>query len=638
MRFTLGIVLALASGTLAADPRTDGPIDPGFDYHSYANTDQFRITHLEFELTVYMRAKSLDGEVDLEVKRLDPNATQLILDTKGLMVTDVRQKATDILGATSKSQQTWVTRPYRFEKPDPILGSALVIDLPPSKRKSEIIKIEYETTENSPALQWLTPEQTAGRKKAFLYTHSEAIGARSWIPLQDTPQVRATYSAIIHTDDDMHAVMSAELTKQERAGAGRVYHFDMPQAVPSYLIALAVGDLKFQATGSRTGVWAEKSVLKAAAKEFSDVEQMIGGIEKMFGAYRWNRYDVLIMPPSFPEGGMENPRMSFITPTILAGDKSLVSVVAHELAHSWSGNLVGNATWRDLWLNEGFTDYVESRIMTELYGADRAGMEQVLGVRSLKENLAELKPPDQRLAVDLRGKDPDAVFSDVPYEKGRLFLNFLDAKFGREHFDAFLRGYFDHFAFQSLTSEGFEKYLKENLLDKYPGTVTPAEVDQWIHGPGIPPNAVLPTTTMFSVVDEQRAAWLAGKLTAKNLGAGWVTQQWLHFFNELPKLAQAQMVSLDEAKHFTKNSNAVIESAWLRLAIANDYKPANARLKEYLTSVGRILLIKPLYGELMKTSEGKTRAREIFAKAKTNYHATTLAIIAPIVDEDDKDE
>jgi leukotriene-A4 hydrolase len=634
-----GITLACVAGSsFAADPRVDGPIDPSFDYHSYANTDQFRTVHIDLDVRVYMKAKSLDGVVALELKRLDPNANQLVLDTKGLMVTDVSEKATDVLGATAKSQNGgWVSRPFRMQRPDPILGSALVIDLPPTKRKTEIIKIEYETTDDAAALQWLQPKQTAGAKKGFLYTQSESIGARSWIPLQDTPAVRATYVATIRTDDDVRAVMSAEWDKE--ASHRGIYQFNMPQAVPSYLIALAVGDLAFKETGPRTGVWAEKSQLGAAAKEFADTEKMIQANEKMFGPYRWSRYDILVMPPGFPVGGMENPRLSFITPTVIAGDKSLVSVIAHELAHSWAGNLVGNATWRDLWLNEGFTDYMESRIMTEVYGAERSNMEQVLGLKSLRESLKELKPADQVLAIDLRGRDPDDVFSDVPYEKGRLFLNFLDAKFGREHFDAFLHGYFDHFAFQAITTEQFEQYLKANLLEKYPGTVTAAEVDQWVHGPGIPANAVLPSTTLFQTVDEARTGWLAGKLAPKSFGAGWTTQQWQYFLDAMPgSLSSTQMAALDAAHGFGKSGNAILVQSWLMQVIANNYSPGFGRLDEYLRTVGRVKLIEPLYKELMKSSSGATFAKGVYAKAKPNYHPVAVIAIDRIVKTTETEE
>jgi aminopeptidase N len=625
-----GLAFAMSSGLSLSAERVDiGPIDPNFDYHSYANVDQFRVTHLELDLRVDLKGKSITGVAALELKRVDPRATQVVLDTRDLMILDVTQKATDVLGATGKNQTIWVSRPFHLEKPDPILGSALVIELPLSRRGSESIRIDYETLPASAALQWLTPKQTA-RHKAFLYTNSEPIGARSWIPLQDTPQVRATYKAKVHTDSDVRAVMSAE--NDPKAKRNGEYTFDMPQPVPSYLIALAVGDLEFQETGPRTGVYAEKSMIKEAAKEFADTESMIQANEKMFGPYRWSRYDVLVMPPSFPEGGMENPRLSFITPTVIVGDKSLVSVIAHELAHSWAGNLVGNATWRDLWLNEGFTDYMESRIMTAVYGEQRASMEAVLGLNSLRADLAKLKPADQILAIDLRDRDPDEVFSEIPYEKGRLFLNYLDAKFGRERFDAFLRGYFDHFAFKSITTEQFLAYLQENLLDRFPGIVTRGQVNAWVFGPGLPADAVLPVTTMFGPVDEARAAWLAGKLAQKKLGADWIAQQWLYFLNNMPAtLLPSQMADLDKTFGFSKSPNAEIAHSWFKLVIANDYQPSFPRLEEYLNTVGRRKLIAPLYEALMKTPSGAVVAKRVFAKARPGYHPETVKAIEAIV-------
>jgi aminopeptidase N len=607
-----------------------GPIDPTFDYHSYANVEQFRVTHLDLDLRVDLDDRTIAGTVSLDLKRLDPRATQLVLDTKDLMILGVSEKATDVLGATAKNQMIWVSRPFHLEKPDPILGSALVIELPQTKKNSENIRIEYETLPASPALQWLTPSQTA-RHKPFLYTESEPIGARSWIPLQDSPQIRATYKAKIHTDPSVRAVMSAE--NDPKAKRNGEYSFVMPQAVPSYLIALAVGDLEFKETGPRTGVYAEKSMIGAAAREFADTEAMIRANETMFGAYRWGRYDVLVMPPSFPEGGMENPRLSFITPTVIVGDKSLVSVIAHELAHSWAGNLVGNATWRDLWLNEGFTDYMESRIMSRVYGESRASMEAVLGLQALRADLLKLKPADQKLAIDLRDRDPDEVFSEIPYEKGRLFLNYLDAKFGRERFDEFLRGYFDHFAFQSITTEDFLAYLQANLLDRFPGIVSRAEVNNWVFQPGLPEDAVLPVTTMFQPVDTARGAWLKGDLQAKKIGMDWVTQQWVYFLNNMPAtLLPAQLSDLDKALGFSKSPNAEIAHSWFRLAIANDYEASFPRLEEYLKTIGRRKLVTPLYEALMKTPSGAEFAKRVFAKARPGYHPQTAAEIEAVVD------
>jgi leukotriene-A4 hydrolase len=626
----------LAGSAYAATPSELEPIQSGLDYHSFANIEQFSVTRLELDLRVDSAARVLRGVVALQVKRLDPGATQLILDTRDLTVTEVSEKAQGVLGATSKTETTWVGRPFHFERKDPILGQALVIELPPSKKSTEFIRIDYETSPTAPGLQWVAANETAGRRQPFLFTQSEPIGTRSWIPLQDTPQVRVTYTATIHTSSDVLAVMSA---KSDAGGTDRSvkrngeYAFIMPDAVPPHSIALAVGDLAFKATGPRTGVYADRSVIKAAAVEFADAESMIETAEKLLGPYRWDRYDVLVMPPSFPAGGMGNPRLAFVTPTVIVGDKSLVSVIARELGSSWSGNLVTNATWRDLWLNEGFSDYLESRIMNAVYGEGREMMERVLGLRSLREEFATLTPKDQWLAVDLRDRDPEEAFSSVPDEKGRLFLTFLDARFGRERFDAFLRGYFDHFSFKSVTSEQFVSYLQENLLDRFPGIVTRDQVMAWTFGPGIPPDAVLPSTDAFAGVDAARTAWAGGKVAAKKLESrGWVAQQWVYFLDGMPpQLTTAQVAELDQAFGFARSANAEIAQSWFVLAIRHQYQPSDVRLEQYLKTIGRRKLIAPMYREMMKTSAGATQARRVYALARPHYHPSATAAIDAIV-------
>lgn len=628
-----GLLLAGAGlGCALAAPAANADLEPlqsGLDYHSFANIEQFRVTRLELDLRVDMPGKVLDGVVGLQVKRLDPRATELILDTRDLTIHEVSEKAQGVLGATSKDETTWVSRPFHLEKKDPILGQALVIELPPSSRANEIIRVEYETSPTASALQWLTAKQT--KHKPFLYTKSEPIGARSWIPLQDTPLVRVTYKAVVHTWSDAVAVMSAKNDLKIKHNGE--YNFDMPEAIPSYLIALAVGDLAFKETGPRSGVYAQKSAVKAAAKEFEDTESMIAAGEKLFGPYRWDRYDILVLPEAFPVGGMENPRLSFITPTVIAGDKSLVSVIAHELAHSWSGNLVTNATWRDLWLNEGLTGYLESRIVNAVYGERREMMERVLGLTALRADLVRLKPQDQALAIDLRDRDPGEAFSEVPYEKGRLFFTYLDTKFGRERFDAFLRAYFDHFAFKSITTEQFLAYLQANLLDRFPGIVTREQITAWVSGPGIPADAVLPTTDAFAAVDEVRAAWLAGKGPTKKLAThDWAAQQWLYFLDNMPAtLTTAQMADLDQAFGFTRTTNAEIGRSWFVLVIRNRYQPSYVRLEEYLETIGRRKLIAPLYQELMKTPAGAVQAKRVYALARPGYHPQTVAAIDAIV-------
>lgn len=620
-------VLCLGAAPLqaAAPPASghDSGPESGRDYHSLANLAQMRIQHVDLYLDVDFAAQRLSGVVDLKVDRLDDNARTLVLDTRDLAIRRIW------LLADGRPQQVL---PFALGEPVGTLGQALTIDLPAGHGDhSFAVRISYQTRPETSGLQWLTPAQTAGKTDPFLYSQSQAIHARSWIPLQDSPQVRVTYNAEIHTPPGLRAVMSAD--NHPELSADNVYRFAMPQRIPPYLIALAVGKLEFRAIGARTGVYAEPSVVEAAASEFSETENMVKACESLFGPYRWDRYDLLILPPAFMYGGMENPRLSFITPTVLAGDRSLVSLIAHELAHSWSGNLVTNATWRDFWLNEGFTVFLERRIIDVLYGENRRDMEDTLGLQSLQRDLRTLEKPLTVLAVDLRGRDPDDGSNDIPYEKGRLFLGWLQAKVGREALDQFLKGYFDHFAFQSIATEQFRDYLLANLLAARPGLVSTAELDEWLYAPGLPRNAVLPSSDAFAKVDAARKQWLAGKLAASALPvAAWSTFEWLHFLNNMPaKLPLAKLAELDAAFKLTSQRNAEIAHSWLLIAIRAGYQPAYPRLEEYLTTIGRRKLVKPLYEALMKTDAGSEFAARVYEIARPGYFSVLQSTLDPIV-------
>ncbi len=587
--------------------RSLGVIDAAKDYHSLSNPDQVRVTHIALDLTVDFDQKVMRGTAAIDYKKINSTAQILILDTNDLTINKV----------TSGGQEL----SFKLQSGDSFLGSALEITLPESDAR---LVIDYATSPQASGVQWLTPVQTAGGKQPFLFTQAQATHARSFIPLQDSPQVRVTYEAVIRTPKELLAVMSASNDPDTKRDG--VYEFNMPQAVPSYLIALAVGDLEFKAMGERTGVYAEPSVLEAAAAEFEDTESMLISTEKAYGPYSWDRYDLLILPPSFPFGGMENPRLSFITPTVIAGDKSLVSLIAHELAHSWSGNAVTNATWRDLWLNEGFTTYLTYRIMENVYGTDRFKMEAVLGYQDLEQDLNTLDAGDQILAIDLRGRDPDDVFSNIPYEKGALFLREIEHKIGRDNFDVFLRNYFEKFAFQSITTDQFLEHLKGTLLVDHADKLSIKRINQWVFEAGIPEAAPKPSSDAFSIVDVARTNWLAGKLSADAIETEkWTVHQWLYFLNNMPEaMSDANMTALDAAFDLTNSKNNEIAHSWLLMSVVNWYEPALPRLHEYLTSIGRNKLVKPLYRELSKTAEGKALGRKAFEQAKPGYHPLTV--------------
>jgi aminopeptidase N len=576
------------------------------DAHSFSEPNRVRVTHASLELALDFGASEARGTVELALERHD-RAAPLVLDVHALAIEAVTAKSgTPLVWELGKEVE-------RF-------GQPLTIQLRDGDRA---VRVRYRTTARGEAMQWLGPEQTADGKESFLFTQGQAILTRSWIPLQDTPGVRITYDARVRCPDGLTAVMSAERLGKDSLGAWR---FRLDHPIPPYLIALACGRLEFRELSGRCGVWSEPGVIARAASELSDTERMVQAAEKLFGPYRWGRYDLIVLPPSFPYGGMENPTLTFATPTILAGDKSLVALVAHELAHSWSGNLVTNATWSDFWLNEGFTTYCENRIMEVLYGRERAATERVLEIGQLEEEMETLEPWQEVLRTPLEGRHPDDGSSNVPYTKGALFLARLEELAGRERWDAFLRGYFERHAFQSITTRDFLDHLARELPDVR-GTI---DVELWTAQPGLPADAPRPHTQSLAAVDEEVAAWKDGIPPRELQTRGWSTQQWLRFLRALPESTSAeQMASLDEAFGFTRSGNSEVLCQWLELAIRHGYAVADSRLEGFLRDVGRRKFLRPLYTALVQTDP--ERARSLYRANRARYHSVATTTLDEIV-------
>lgn len=599
----LGISCQQGSTETATTETTE--TDMQTDPHSYAHPDQARVTHLNWDATVDFENKKIDAVATWDITSAD-DATEIIFDTYGLEIQSVKADGE----AAEYSLGT-------FEKE---LGRPLVVSIKPGTRQ---VAIQYSTTDSARALQFLDAEQTAGKELPFLFTQSQAILARSWVPTQDSPGIRFTYDAKVKVPEDMIALMSAENPKEKNETG--VYEFRMPQPIPSYLLALSVGDVEFRAISERTGVYAEPSMLEKSAYEFADLENMVQAAEGLYGPYAWGQYDIIVLPPSFPFGGMENPRLTFATPTILAGDRSLVSLVAHELAHSWSGNLVTNATWDDFWLNEGFTVYFEHRIMEEVYGREYSEMLASLTREELladAEDIMKEMPEDTRLKLDLTGRNPDDGVTSIPYNKGYFFLRLIEETVGREAFDAFLKNYFEENKFKVMTTEEFLAHLKSELLTEQ--QYKDLRVDEWVYQKGIPDNLPEVPSERFAVVSAQLQGFLENnELPDAPITEAWTTHEWLHFINSLPEdISVEQLAALDAAYGFTNSGNSEIVAAWFQPTIRNDYEPVYPRVREFLVSVGRRKFLTPTYRALIESGK-KDMAIDIYEEARPNYHAVS---------------
>ena len=585
------------------------------DKHTFSKPNLAVVKHLDLDINVNFETQSISGKASWQIDNVS-KGKEIIFDENTLTITKIT------LGDEEKETQ------FKLGKEVELHGRPLHITIEPNTTK---VNIYYHTNKGAVALQWLTPQQTADKKKPFLFSQGESIWSRTWIPCQDSPGIRFTYNAKVTVPKDLMAVMSA-INPQQKNDTG-IYTFKQDKAIPSYLMAIAVGDIEFKSIDNRTGVYAEPSVLKKAAWEFAELGKMVAAAEKLYGPYRWGRYDVLVLPPSFPYGGMENPNLTFLTPGVIAGDRSLTSLLAHELGHSWSGNLVTNATWDDIWLNEGFTTYVEHRIGEAIFGKKEAEMQDVLTRKVLDDSMLEfgITNPDTRLKVDLAGRNPDDGISEIPYEKGYNFLKVIEQAVGREKFDIFIRNYFDAHAFKSITTEDFIAYFNENLIKNDKVLADKIKAEDWIYKPGIPTNIVPSVSEDFNAIDVIQKSWRKTGVKGLSQKIKSTTEK-QRFIDYLPEdITPKEMADIDAEFNFTKDGNFVIKRQWFVPAMRSQYTIAYPAIEQFMIATSRTGSLMTLYKQMVKTSEGKIWAKKIFEKAKSGYHATTIQSVESLL-------
>ena len=575
------------------------------DTQTFAQPQIARVVHVDLDLALDFEGKTVRGTAGLVIRAQD-EAEEIVLDSNGLRIDRVTDGAGNAL-------------PFAIGDTVEGKGAPLTIQIGEARE----VHIAYRAAPDAASLQWLTPQQTAGGEHPFLFSQGQATLNRTWIPTQDSPGIRQTWQARITAPKPLDVVMSGvRQGEPEDLGNGRrAFTFVMDKPVPPYLIAIAAGDIDFAATGPRTGVWAEPAVLPRAAQEVGDTEDMVEAAEALYGEYRWGRYDMIVLPPAFPYGGMENPVMTFLTPTFIAGDRSNNGLVAHELAHSWSGNLVTNAVWGDSWLNEGVTTYFENRIVEEVYGKQRAQQEAALMFANIEETLAEvgMDAPGTALSTD-GGYE---LGSAIAYDKGAFFLMTVESIVGRERFDAWLRQWFDNHAFQPATSEMFHQDMLTNLVRGHDERER-LMLREWIFEPGLPSNVKRPDPAAFATVDAAVDAY-ARSNQVPGAWAGWTAAEQMRFLDNIPQDRDAaELAALDRALGLSETGNNEVRFLWLELALSNRYDPAVPQAEKFLTRVGRAKFVRPLFETLWSQGEwGRPIATRIYDKTRSGYHAVT---------------
>ncbi|XVF83347.1 hypothetical protein PTKIN_Ptkin16aG0479400 [Pterospermum kingtungense] len=616
------------------------PLDP----HSYTDSTHPLTTHISLSLYFHFPSSTIHGVALFTLS--SPHGGPISLDTRSLSIHQVL------------SFHTLSPLPFTLSpSPDPIKGTHLSISLPnddDNNKTHSSFLITFSTSPSSSALQWLSPPQTFNKTHPFVYTQCQSIHARSIFPCQDTPAARVRYSALLNVPKELSAVMSARHVDRRSPVSGEGYsgllhdgfgslwcsenrvveEFDMNQPIPPYLFAFAVGELGFREVGPRTRVYSEaaEGVLEAAAKEFAGAEEMIRQGELLFGGYEWERFDLLVLPPSFPYGGMENPRMVFLTPTLIKGDCTGAQVVAHELAHSWTGNLITNRNNEHFWLNEGFTTYAERRIVEAVQGEDRAALSIGIGWRGLHGEMDRFKDNLEftKLKMNQEGVDPDAIYSRVPYEKGFQFLWRIERQIGRPAFDEFIKKYIATFKFKSIDTETFLDFLKANV----PGIEKEIDLVLWTEGTGIPPDAHEPVSNLYAKIVSLANEFILGRMPMEDEVADWRGQEWQLYLENLPKVVEAsQVLALDARYRLSESKDYEVKVGFLQIAISSKCRDFYGEVEKTLKEVGRMKYLRPLYTALVQGTgkeEEKILAKRVFAEACDSYHPIAQGVVESV--------
>ena len=598
------------------------------ELNTFSNYDIISQTNINVHFIVDFDNKKVDGEVTISFKALEDGEV-IILDTKSLIIKSIKDN-------TGNELDFKLDNYYRLESH----GVPLKIYKEYSKDDTFDITIEYSTTKDCMAIDWLEPEQTSGGKYPFMYSQCQSILCREMLPIQDTPAIKMPVQISITVPEELIGLAAGLFVEEINNGNNKTFIYALDIPIPSYLIAIAAGDIGSQNVSERCTIYAEKTVVEKAAWEFSDTEKFLKIAENYIGEYVWEQYNILVLPPSFPFGGMENPTLTFLTPSLIAGDKSLVSVVAHEISHSWTGNLVTNENWPDFWLNEGFTMFIERKILSSHKDKDMAKLDAMVGLSNLKADIIAFGESKSfsSLEPNLLGRNPDDAFNKVPYEKGFNLLYYLEnkvnnddifQKFMRSYIDKFKKGVVKYMDFRTF----FETFIKNNVKD-WEKILNDIDWDTWVFAPGFPPVENDFSNKYADEVDQAVKDFYENKLgddfvkTFKD----WFTLLKQNFLNKIKesdiKLSETQLEFLNEKLELIQGKYNVEVSCSYYLTVLYHGTLSTKfeeSLVDFLGKHGRINYIRPLFSALARRN--KELAIKTLDKYRNFYHSIIIKYI-----------
>ena len=617
------------------------------DINTYSNFQEIIQKEVELDVSIDFDNKSMFGTVKTKYEIINQSLENIILDLHGPEISNVCLINEDY----EKVDLDYII--YDKNKDKEALGTPLVINLLSLKEKDNkeyenvfnkkeiIISIDFKTNENCNGIQYLTKEQTRTKEYPFMFTQCEAILCRTLFPIQDTPSVKSIYKVKTSISPPLTFLFGGILKSHyyDSSSQKKINYYEQNIPIPSYLVAFVAGELEYAKISKRCGVWTEKGLSSLAAKEFIDAEKYIEITENYLNhPYEWKVYNILVLPFSFPFGGMENPNLTFVTPALLAGDRSMSNVIGHEISHSWTGNLVTNKNWKNFWVNEGFTKFMERKLDKILLGEEMSKLESIVGNNSLISAI-KMYGEDSHftsLSPDFSGIDPDDGFSTVPYEKGYQFLCYLEERVGEDNFKEIMGKYIEKYKYKSVDWTDFKSVYEEYVNNKYEGRnarkiLNVIDWNKWVTEKGFPTYKMEFKSKYIEEVDNLINKFINKENieNAKKIFKEWHTNVKLVFLEKILKnlenFDESIILEIKKELNLVEEYNDDVKAIWYEITLEKGMKEEIENIMNFLKTHGRLKYLKPLYISWIKLDFNN--AKTFFDENKIVYHPIARRII-----------